>query len=269
MDPKTPIAEFNSIHATQFGLVFRCTQALWRVARHRCGGCGALSRDCLTGYCAFRTFCPCSPSTKMPPKSRAKASQIVKRSGLTAHTADATCIASGSLVPNWPPLQPLIPAEDIWAEILLQDQIILIRKLFTPSLCRNYVSFLSSLPLTTTPAKPKEGNAVRINDRFEVHDAGFAQHLWSSTCLAHVLTGLGGAEKGTSLRPDELMNLWGGELCGLNPRIRVYRYRKGHRFGPHCRFTRITHHHPGWCMFILTQFLIIYLCAFTWNLSTN
>lgn len=227
-----------------------------------CGGCGALSRGCPAGHRAFRPFCLCSLSTIMPRQSRAKASQIVKSSGLPSHTADATGIANGSLVPNWPPLQPLIPTEDIWVETLLQDQIILIRKLFTSSLCKNYVSFLSSLPLTTTPAKPKEGNAVRINDRFEVHDAGFAQRLWSSTCLAHVLTGSAGAEKGNSLRPDEWMNLWGGELCGLNPRIRVYRYRKGHHFGPHCRFTKMTHHHLGWGICILTQFLTIYLCAF-------
>lgn len=122
-------------------------------------------------------------------------------------------------------------------QMLLQDQIILIRKFFTPSLCKNYVSFLSTLPLITTPAITKAGNAVRINDRFEVHDASFAQRLWSSTGLAHVRSGLVGAEERTPPRPDELMNLWGEELCGLNPRIRVYRYRKGHRFGPHYRFT--------------------------------
>lgn len=180
---------------------------------------------------------------QMPSKPRAKDSQTIKSSGAAAKTADAAGIASGSLVPNWPPLQPLIPTEGLWMETLLQDQIILIRKLFTPSLCKNFVSFLSSLPLITTPAKPREGNAVRINDRFEVHDARFAQRLWSSTCLARILTGLVGAGERTPPKPDELTNLWGGELCGLNPRIRVYRYRKGHRFGPHCRFTSMTHHH--------------------------
>lgn len=179
---------------------------------------------------------------KMPPKSRAKASQALKSSGFTANTADFAGVANGSLVPNWPLLQPLIPTADLFMQMLLQDQIILIRQFFTSSLCRSYISFLSSLPLITTPAAPKEGNAVRVNDRFEVHDAGFAQRLWSSTCLAHVLSGLVGAEERTPPRPDELMNLWGGELCGLNPRIRVYRYKKGHRFGPHCRFTRMTHH---------------------------
>lgn len=190
------------------------------------------------------------PSAIMPPKSRAKASRTLKSSGLTADTADVASVANGSLVPNWPLLQPLIPTEDLYMQILLQDQIILIRQLFTPSLCRNYVSFLSSLPLITTPATPKEGNAVRINDRFEVHDAGFAQRLWSLTGLAHVLSGSVGAKERTPSRPDELMNRWGGELRGLNPRIRVYRYRKGHRFGPHCRFTRMIHQ-IGWGIFVL------------------
>ena len=174
----------------------------------------------------------------MPSKSRAKASQTIKSSGPTARTADAVGVASVSCLPNWPLLQPLIPSEDLWMDALLQDQIILIRKLFTPTLCKTFVSFLSSLPLITTPAKPKEGHAVRISDRLEVHDAHFAQHLWSSTGLAHVITGLVGAEERTPPGLDELTTVWGGELCGLNPRIRVYRYRKGHRFGPHCRFTR-------------------------------
>lgn len=180
----------------------------------------------------------------MPSKSRAKASQNTKSSEAPANTAaaaDAAGVASVPLLPNWPPLQPLIPTENLCMEALLQDQITLIRTLFTPSLCKTYVAFLSSLPLITTPAKAKEGNAVRINDRFEVHDAAFAQRLWSSTGLAHVVAGFAGAEGRTPPRLDELTTRWGGELCGLNPRIRVYRYRKGHRFGPHCRCTRMTH----------------------------
>ena len=205
----------------------------------------------------------CSPSIKMPPKSRAKASQTLKSS---ANAADLAGVANGSLVPNWPLLQPLIPTADPSMQILLQDQIILIRQFFTPSLCRTYVSFLSSLPLITTPAAPKEGNAVRINDRFEVHDAGFAQRLWSSTCLAHVLSGLVAAEERTPPRPDEVAKIWGGELCGLNPRIRVYRYRKGHRFGPHCRFTKMIHH-IGWDIFVLMSISGIF-SSLLWSINT-
>lgn len=35
----------------------------------------------------------------------------------------------------------------------------------------------------------------------------------------------------------DLKTLWGGEVCGLNPRIRVYRYGKGQFFGQHCGCT--------------------------------
>lgn len=178
----------------------------------------------------------------MPSSSRSKASQTTKsRREAPVDAAGAAGVASGSSLPKWPPLQPLVPAEHLGMDALLQDQIILIHNLFTTSLCKTYVSFLSSLPLITTPAKPKEGNAVRINDRFEVHDFGFAQRLWSSTGLAHVLAGSGAAEARNSSGLDGLKPRWGGELCGLNPRIRVYRYRKGHRFGPHCTFTRMIH----------------------------
>lgn len=182
----------------------------------------------------------------MPSKFRGKTGQTARSSGATAEDGSA---ASASVLPNWPSLQPLVPTEDLRMEVLLQDQIILIRNLFTPSLCTKYVSFLSSLPLITTPAKAKEGNAVRINDRFEVHDIGFAHRLWSSTGLAHVATGLIGAEGRHTPRLDELTKLWGGELCGLNPRIRVYRYRKGQRFGPHCRSTKMSHFFNETCPF--------------------
>ena len=142
-------------------------------------------------------------------------------------------------LPNWPPLHPLVPTEDLSMEVLLKDQIIIIRNLFTATLCKNYVSFLSSLPLTTTPAKPKEGDALRVNDRFEIHDPAFAEQLWSSTALKHLVTGAirnDDEEEAADDLPKNLEQLWGGESCGLNPRIRIYRYRKGQFFGQHCMF---------------------------------
>lgn len=142
------------------------------------------------------------------------------------------------VVPNWPSLQPLVPTEDLSMEVLLKDQIIIIRNLLTSTLCKNYVSFLSSLPLITTPTKPKEGDAVRINDRFEVHDPAFAEQLWSSTALKHLVTGTtrNDEDEETDGLPRDLEKLWGGQSCGLNPRIRIYRYRKDQFFGQHCRF---------------------------------
>ncbi|KLJ07809.1 hypothetical protein EMPG_16719 [Blastomyces silverae] len=123
--------------------------------------------------------------------------------------------------PNWPALKPLIPPSDLHLETLLDDQILIIRNLLTASLCRTYVSFLSTLPLITTPKRPKKDEAVRVNDRFQVHDPAFAERLWSSTALRELVLGEGGEP------------LWGGEVLGLNPNIRIYRYAPGQFFDKH------------------------------------
>lgn len=171
----------------------------------------------------------------MPSKSRGKAVHIAKNGAIADGDAndDAVGAASASL-PSWPPLLPLVPTEALCLETLLPGQIVLIRNLFTSSLCNKYIVFLSSLSLTTTPTKAKPGNAMRVNDRYEVHDMSFAQRLWSSTGLEHVVTKAMEISQESSQTPRSKA-LWGGELWGLNPRIRIYRYRKGHRFGPHCR----------------------------------
>ena len=127
-------------------------------------------------------------------------------------------------LPNWPSLQPLIPAADLTLETLLQDQIVVIRNLFTSTLCKKYVSFLSSLPLITTPAQPKEGDALRVNDRIQVDDAAFAEQLFTSTALENLVVGSTKDDLSEGLAPEDLKQLWGGEVCGLNPRIRIYRY---------------------------------------------
>ena len=123
-------------------------------------------------------------------------------------------------LPKWPPLRPLVPTSDLFLDTILDEQIVLIRNLLTTSLCRQYVSFLTSLPLITTPDQPKKGDALRVNDRFQVDDPAFAEQLWSGTALKHLI---------------EADNRWGGEVCGLNPRIRVYRYRKNQFFNQHCK----------------------------------
>jgi hypothetical protein len=93
--------------------------------------------------------------------------------------------------PNWPPLTPLLPKTDLSLIESLPDQIITIPSFFTPTLCRTYVNFLSTLPLTTTPGglNPKKGNAVRVNDRFQIHDANFAERLWRETGLRDLIMG--------------------------------------------------------------------------------
>ncbi|WEW55355.1 hypothetical protein PRK78_000785 [Emydomyces testavorans] len=143
----------------------------------------------------------------MPPKNKSsKASNQKLKSTLdpTKHHPSQRELSP----PNWPPLKPLIPPSDLTLEPLLRDQIYIIRNLFTSALCKNYVSFLSTLPLVTTPARPKRGEAVRVNDRFQIDDGGFAESLWRETALRQVVLG-----------EDEL-GLWGGEVVGLNPNIR-------------------------------------------------
>jgi hypothetical protein len=132
--------------------------------------------------------------------------------------------------PNWPPLRPLIPASDLSLETLLDDQIYLIRNFFTSSLCKTYVSCLSSLPLIRTPGKPKKGEAVRVNDRFQTHDPGFAESLWNSTALKQLVESSFQGENESGMAA-----LWGGRPLGLNPNIRIYRYIQGQFFARHCQ----------------------------------
>lgn len=133
--------------------------------------------------------------------------------------------------PNWPPLRPLIPSSDLYLELLLEDQIYIIRNLLTTSLCKTYVSFLSTLPLVTTPKLPKKGDAVRANDRFQINDPAFAESLWSSTGLKGLVLDSEDEEDEASKR-----DLWGGEVLGLNPNIRIYRYTPGQFFAQHCKY---------------------------------
>ena len=133
----------------------------------------------------------------------------------------------GSDVPSWPPLEPLLPIEDLCMRELLPGQIVTIPSLFTGGLCKRYVSFLEKLPLTTTSGVPKRGEAVRVNDRYQIDDPLFAERLWSSTGLKElVLADMDAAEHAPAER-------WGGRVLGLNPNIRIYRYKPGHYFDQH------------------------------------
>lgn len=154
----------------------------------------------------------------MPAKSKAKRTPVARQQHITVS-------------PKWPSLEPLVPKEDLGLDNLLEGQIVVIRNFFTSTLCKNYISFLSSLPLVTTPGQPKKGEAVRVNDRFQVDDQAFAEQLWHATSLQDLVTGANSADD-QHLR--DLKSLWGGEVCGLNPRIRIYRYSKGQFFAQHC-----------------------------------
>jgi hypothetical protein len=155
----------------------------------------------------------------MPPKSKQK-KEVSK-----AQPSDA----DQRQLPNWPTLQPLIPSSDLTLTTLVPSQIITISNFWTSTLCKNYVSFLSTLPLVTTPGTPKRGDAVRVNDRFQVEDAIFAERLWSQTALRELVN-----SEAAGSTEAERKKLWGGEVIGLNPNIRVYRYSKGQFFDQHC-----------------------------------
>lgn len=133
--------------------------------------------------------------------------------------------------PGWPAFKPLLPASDLSLTTLVEKQIVLIRNFWTSTLCKNYVSFLSSLPLTTTPGKPKKGDALRFNDRFQTHDPLFANRLWIETGLRELVCGGGDVEE--TMSDEEREALWGGKVLGLNPNIRIYRYTKGQFFDQH------------------------------------
>ncbi|KAK4165763.1 hypothetical protein QBC43DRAFT_28195 [Cladorrhinum sp. PSN259] len=126
-----------------------------------------------------------------------------------------------SAPPDWPTFKPPLPVVDLEFESLVEDKVIVLRSFFPKNLCRDYVSFLRTLPLITTPGKPKRGDAVRVNDRFQIQDARFADRLWSETGLRDAVL------------QDEFSHLWGGEVIGLNPNIRIYRYSKGQFFDAH------------------------------------
>lgn len=135
--------------------------------------------------------------------------------------------------PNWPALTPISPTIDLTFNTLWEDQILTISRFWTTALCKNYVAFLRTLPLSTTPGKPKRGDAVRVNDRFQVQDAAFAERLWSETALREMVSRP--TVDDVELELERAKSLWGGEVVGLNPNIRVYRYSKGQFFDQHCR----------------------------------
>ena len=148
----------------------------------------------------------------MAPKSKSK---------VPKSTAGATSTLPKPDAPNWPPLSPLVPSDNLYIDTFLADQILIIRNFFTSKLCRDWVSYLTTLSMTTTPGKPKRGEAARVNDRFQIDDPIFAKQLWDQTSLKHLV------------EQYEDQTAWRGEVLGLNPNIRIYRYRPGQFFDQH------------------------------------
>ncbi|KAI1815440.1 hypothetical protein GGS20DRAFT_576207 [Poronia punctata] len=127
-------------------------------------------------------------------------------------------------LPNWPAFKPELPVTQLTFDTPIpafEDQIVLLHNFWPKSLCRDYLAFLAGLPLTTTPGRPKRGEAVRVNDRFQIDDVAFSQRLWLQTGLKD------------AVMDDSVKHLWGGEVVGLNPNVRIYRYQKNQFFDCH------------------------------------
>ncbi|TLD22011.1 hypothetical protein PspLS_07859 [Pyricularia sp. CBS 133598] len=145
--------------------------------------------------------------------------------------------------PAWPVFKPPLPVSDLSLDTIVPGKVVVLHNFFPRSLCRDYVAFLKTLPLVTTPVRPKKGEAVRQNDRFQVNDPDFAARLWLQTGLKEALTGRPGDDYDNAGYDDRdhddddvadgRLGLWGGDVVGLSPNIRVYRYTKGQHFAPH------------------------------------
>jgi hypothetical protein len=132
----------------------------------------------------------------MPPKKHA----VVKKK-------EKQLPAPPQAILQWPPLTPMLPSSDLELVEVLPEQILTIPKFFTSTLCKTYVNFLQkSVSLTTTPGKPKRGDAVRANDRFQIQDPEFADRLWNMSGLKDIIS-------------RKAASLWGGgQVVGLNPK---------------------------------------------------
>ena len=114
------------------------------------------------------------------PKPKNKASKPGKVEALTT--------TSSQVPPSWPAFKPPLPVVDLSPEPHpLTSKVVLIPSFFPRNLCRDYVGFLKTLPLQTTPGRPKRGEAVRVNDRFQIDSQDFAMRLWEKTGLKEAL----------------------------------------------------------------------------------
>ena len=137
--------------------------------------------------------------------------------------------------PDWPKIDLRYRVIETQLRTVREGQIVTIPNFWPQNLCKQYVAFLAKLPLTTTPGKPKKGEAVRVNDRFQVQDKAFAESLWTATGLKELVSGFDVKKTGVQSEDVEDGSYWGGQVVGLNPNIRIYRYRPGQYFDQHCK----------------------------------
>lgn len=137
------------------------------------------------------------------PTSDLSISTIVSNVFLTIIGSEAICRCLTTFQP-FSLLQPLLTSSQV------PSQILTISNFWTSTLCKNYVSFLNTLPLTATPGKPKKGDALRCNDRFQVMDWGFANRLWVESGLREMINGNEEGEEGEEggMSKEERRALW-------------------------------------------------------------
>jgi len=176
--------------------------------------------------CEHHCKVSCSIVTMPPPNKKSKRADVETKVSPKG-SSDAHVQR-----PAWPHMQLERPNDMLSLHHLMPAQIVTISNFWSAALCRRYVTFLSSLPLVTTPGVPKKGDAVRVNDRFQVDDPVFASLLWNSTGLKDLVL-----DEDTEQGGDKF---WGGEVLGLNSNIRIYRYRKGQFFDQHCEWSLCT-----------------------------
>lgn len=125
--------------------------------------------------------------------AKPKAAKSSKPSSTTTTTTTATAAP-----PSWPKFKPALPVVDLAPTTHPRtDHVVTLDGFFPRGLCRDYVAFLASLALQTTPGTPRRGDAVRVNDRFQAQDGAFARALWEKTGLREAL-----------LTDDGVKHLW-------------------------------------------------------------
>ncbi|PLB40883.1 uncharacterized protein BDW47DRAFT_123408 [Aspergillus candidus] len=167
-------------------------------------------------------------------------------------------------IPKWPPLRPSPPkAHTLSLTPLLPSHIYTTTGLLPAPLCKAYVTFLSSLQLSTTPVQRGKDYAARVNDRFQVWDPGFARVLWEGTALRELVLSFLQSEEGEGEDGDGGRNIWDGVPIGLNPNIRVYRYSTGQFFAKHYDDSNTLTLPPSAKKYHTTWTLLIYLSTCT------
>ncbi|CCE82220.1 Piso0_001933 [Millerozyma farinosa CBS 7064] len=115
---------------------------------------------------------------------------------------------------------------------LAKNQIVVIEKFFNADICNELISSFQSsdiLGLETTELQKSKEYAARVNDRALVTDFEAANSLWNY--LQNVLLQRSDYDDDDD-DINDIRNTFSDAVC-LNPRLRIYRYRRGHYFGQH------------------------------------